>query len=251
MLLSGSLEQRLLLNGLKGACAHHTPQPHSKKVNSNTTTRIFSKLPPAMPLVKTSQKTLSLSKLLDMKSQKCGLRHTVFSANGNEYTGEWQDNNNTPETKKYERKYFGDWKNGKKHGYGKYLYSNSSVYDGEWSEDHRSGWGRMYYENGDVYEGEWMGDKSHGQGIIRFANGNWYEGAWQDGKKNGNGKFNYSDKGRLYEGFWVDGVAKCGTLSDLGRDVTPTPSTYQIPQIQLLDMELVLREAQSTYADHY
>ncbi|XP_060931606.1 MORN repeat-containing protein 3 [Limanda limanda] len=237
-----------------------------------------------MPLVKRSQKTLSLSKLSDVKSQKCGLLHTVYSANGNEYTGEWQDNNKHGtgiqvwkksggiyegewrigkqdgygtysvmqlETKKYERKYFGGWKNGKKHGYGKYLYSNSAVYDGEWSEDHRSGWGRMYYENGDVYEGEWMGNKCHGQGIIRFANGNWYEGAWQDGKKNGNGKFNHSDKGQLYEGFWVDGVAKCGTLSDLERDETPTPSKCQIPQIQLVDMELVLREAQSTYADHY
>ncbi|TKS84503.1 MORN repeat-containing protein 3 [Collichthys lucidus] len=131
-------------------------------------------------------------------------------------------------------------------GYGTYFYNSSAVYEGEWSEDQRSGWGRMYYGSGDIYEGEWMKDKTHGQGIIRFANGNWYEGTWRDGKKNGNGKFYYPDKGQLYEGFWVDGVAKCGTLSDFGRDEAPTPTKYPIPQVHLVDMQLVLREAQST-----
>ncbi|XP_059213297.1 MORN repeat-containing protein 3 isoform X1 [Centropristis striata] len=234
-----------------------------------------------MPYFKTSQRNPPLSTLLDIQTQKCGQRGTVFSVNGNEYTGEWQDNkkhgNGTqvwkygaiyngewkygkrdgdgtysvlvPETKQYARKYCGGWKNGKKHGYGKYFYNNSAVYEGEWSEDLRSGWGRMCHESGDIYEGEWMNDKNHGQGIIRFANGNWYKGSWRDGKKNGNGKFYYSEKGQLYEGFWVDGVAKCGTLSDFGRNEAPTLTKYPIPQIQLVDMQLVLREAQSAYTE--
>uniref|UniRef100_A0A8P4G559 MORN repeat-containing protein 3 n=1 Tax=Dicentrarchus labrax TaxID=13489 RepID=A0A8P4G559_DICLA len=213
-----------------------------------------------MPYIKKSQKTQST--LLDIKSQKCGLRSSVFSVNGNEYTGEWQDNKKhgkgtqvwkksgaiydgdwkfgkrdgygtysvlLPGTNKYARKYCGGWKNGKKHGYGTY-YNSSAVYEGEWSEDYRSGWGRMYYENGDFYEGEWLKDKNHGQGIIIFANGNWYEGTWRQGKKNGNGKFYYSDKGQLYEGIWVDGIPKCGTLSDFGRDEAPTPTKYPVPQ---------------------
>ncbi len=54
--------------------------------------RFFIKLQPAMPYIKTSQKSQPLSTLLEIKSQKCGLRRTVFSVNGNEYTGEWQDN---------------------------------------------------------------------------------------------------------------------------------------------------------------
>lgn len=64
------------------------------------------------------------------------------------------------------------------------------------------------------------------------ANGNWYEGTWRDGKKSGNGKFYYSDKGQIYEGFWVDGVAKCGTLSDFKREEAPMPPKYPIPQVQ-------------------
>ncbi|XP_054469054.1 MORN repeat-containing protein 3 [Anoplopoma fimbria] len=235
-----------------------------------------------MPYIKTSQTNQLLLTLLDTKSQKCGLRCTVFSVDGNEYTGEWLDNKKhgkgtqvwqksgaiyngewkfgkrdgygtlsvlLPETKEYARKYCGGWKNGKKHGYGMLFYKNSAVYEGEWSEGHRGGWGRMYYDGGDIYEGEWMKDKAHGQGIIRFANGNWYEGAWRDGKKNGIGKFYYSDKGQIYEGFWVAGVAKCGTLSDFGRNEAPTPTKYPIPQIQLVDMQLVLSEAKSAYTE--
>lgn len=68
------------------------------------------------------------------------------------------------------------------------------------------------------------------------ANGNWYEGAWRDGKRNGTGKFYYSDKGQVYEGFWVEGVAKCGTLSDFGRDEAPTPTKYPIPQVEILTL---------------
>ncbi|KAM3874294.1 MORN repeat-containing protein 3 [Diretmus argenteus] len=232
-----------------------------------------------MPFLKKTQKNQPLSKLWDMKAQKCGLRHTVFSANGDEYTGEWLDNKKhgkgthvwkngaiyvgdwkfgkrdgygtysilLPETNGYARQYFGTWKNGKKHGYGTSFYGNSAVYEGEWSADHRIGSGRMYYDNGDVYEGEWMKDKPHGKGTIRYANGNRYEGSWKDGKKDGDGTFHYLDKGQLYEGFWVDGVAKCGTLSDVGRDEAPTPTKYPIPKVHLLDMQLVLMESQSAH----
>ncbi|KAL3041767.1 MORN repeat-containing protein 3 [Trematomus bernacchii] len=235
-----------------------------------------------MPYLQTSKKSRALSTLLDIKSQKCGLRHTIFSVIGNEYTGEWQDNKKhgkgtqvwkksgaiyhgewkfgkpdgygtysvlIPETKELAKKYCGEWKHGKKHGYGMYLYNNSAVYEGEWGENHRSGWGRMYYESRDIYEGEWMKDKNHGQGIIRCANGNWYEGTWGEGKKNGNGKFYYSDKGQLYEGIWLDGVAKCGTLSDFGRNEAPTPSKCQIPQVRLVDMQLVLKESEEAYLE--
>ncbi|XP_028273490.1 MORN repeat-containing protein 3 [Parambassis ranga] len=234
-----------------------------------------------MPLVKAQHKRATL---LDIKSQKCGLRHTVFSVCGDEYTGEWQNNKKhgrgiqlwkksgavydgdwkfgkrdghgtfsvlLPQSKTYAKKYCGEWKNGKKHGHGVFFYNHSAMYDGEWVEDQRSGWGRMHFENGDFYVGEWMNDKRHGRGIIRFSNGNWYEGTWQDGKKNGDGKFYYSDKGQLYVGVWKDGVAKCGTLSDCGRDKATTPPTYPIPKLHLMDAQLVLKEAKSAYLDNH
>lgn len=64
------------------------------------------------------------------------------------------------------------------------------------------------------------------------ANGNWYEGSWREGKKSGRGKLYYPDKGQLYEGFWVDGDAKCGTLSDFGRDEAAMLTKFPIPQVK-------------------
>uniref|UniRef100_A0AAY5KSA5 MORN repeat-containing protein 3 n=2 Tax=Esox lucius TaxID=8010 RepID=A0AAY5KSA5_ESOLU len=217
-----------------------------------------------MPHLKKLRQVEPLAKLWDRKAQKCGLRHTIFSVNGDNYTGDWLDNKKhgkgtqTWKTHgaiydgdwkygkrdgygiyskllsapyEYSREYSGEWRNDKKHGLGTYFYTDSASYEGEWREDQRSGWGRMYYDNGDIYE----------------ANGNRYEGNWKYGKKNGNGKFFYLDKGQLYEGFWVDGVAKCGTVTDFGREEAPKPTVHPIPKVLLLDVQSVLMETQSAH----
>ncbi|XP_054613083.1 MORN repeat-containing protein 3 [Dunckerocampus dactyliophorus] len=235
-----------------------------------------------MPFIKTPPNAPPRSTLLENKSKKCGLRVTVYSVNGDEYTGEWLNNNKhgrgtqvwktsgaiyngewkcgkrdgygicsvlVADTKMYAKKYCGEWRSGMKHGHGTYFYDNSAVYEGEWSRDQRCGWGRMLFNHGDVYEGEWMKDKEHGLGVIRYANGNWYDGSWKEGRKSGHGKFYYSDKGQLYEGLWVKGEAKCGTLSDFGRDDAPRPTKCPIPEVKLKDMKMVLQEAQSAHLD--
>ncbi|KAI7793500.1 MORN repeat-containing protein 3 [Triplophysa rosa] len=231
-----------------------------------------------MPFLKKPQTTEPLVKVWDKKAQKCGLHHTVYSVNGDQYSGEWLDNKKhgkgmqvwkqagiifdgdwscgkrngfgllakfDTEKKEYVRTYAGYWKNDKKEGAGTYFYGPSAFYEGHWSKDQRAGWGRMEYENGDVYEGQWLEDKHHGQGVLFLANGNRYVGMWRDGKKNGRGKFLYLDRGQLYEGFWVDGVAKCGTLTDSEREAAPSPTIYPIPKVCLLDPQSVLMEAQS------
>lgn len=68
--------------------------------------------------------------------------------------------------------------------------------------------------------------------LLTEANGNWYEGGWRDGKKHGKGKAYYPDKGQLYEGLWLDGDAKCGTVCDFGREKAVTPTKYPIPQVR-------------------
>ncbi|XP_077365840.1 MORN repeat-containing protein 3-like [Festucalex cinctus] len=234
-----------------------------------------------MPFLKKARLNLPRSTVLDNKAKKSGLRGTIFAVNGDNYTGEWLDNKKhgwgtqewkstgsiyngewkygkhdgygifsilRPDTKKYVTQYCGEWKNGMKHGHGSFFYVHAT-YEGEWSEDNRSGWGRLTYKCGDLYEGEWLWDKEDGTGVIQFANGNWYEGSWKDGKKNGHGKFYYADKGLIYEGLWVDGDAKCGTLSDHGREMAPYPTKYPIPEVTLMDMQMVLAEAESVYVD--
>ncbi len=45
-----------------------------------------------MPHLKEPKVTEPLWKEWDYKAQKKGIRHTVYSVNGDEYTGEWLDN---------------------------------------------------------------------------------------------------------------------------------------------------------------
>ncbi|XP_037135540.1 MORN repeat-containing protein 3-like [Syngnathus acus] len=234
-----------------------------------------------MPFLKKARLSLPRSTVIDKAAKKSGLRGTIFSVNGDNYTGEWLDNKKhgwgtqewkssgaiyngewkygkhdgygifsvlLPDTKQYTMQYCGEWKNGMKHGHGSF-FDVHATYEGEWSEDNRSGWGRLTFKCGDLYEGEWLWDKEDGAGVIQFDNGNWYEGSWKGGKKNGHGKFYYADKGLIYEGLWVDGDAKCGTLSDFGRETAPFPTKYPIPRVTLVDMKRVLTEAESAYVD--
>jgi hypothetical protein len=64
-----------------------------------------------------------------------------------------------------------------------------------------------------------------------LENGNRYEGIWERGMKNGHGRFFHLDHGQLFEGYWVDNVAKCGTMIDFGRDEAPEPTQFPIPKV--------------------
>ncbi|XP_013403272.1 MORN repeat-containing protein 3-like [Lingula anatina] len=154
-----------------------------------------------MPHLKEPKVTEPLWKDWDYKAQKKGIRHTVYSVNGDEYTGEWLDNKkhgkgtykwkstgaiydgdwkngkrngfgtlSTPDGKGgFKKEYSGGWKNHMRHGYGTQYYSDNEYYEGEWYADKRSGWGRMYYANGNIYEGEWYDDMCNGQGMLRLG----------------------------------------------------------------------------------
>uniref|UniRef100_A0A8C5UHB5 MORN repeat-containing protein 3 n=1 Tax=Malurus cyaneus samueli TaxID=2593467 RepID=A0A8C5UHB5_9PASS len=152
-----------------------------------------------MPVVKYPRVRDPLFYEWDRKAQKCGLRHTIYAVNGDQYTGEWLDNlkhgkgtqiwKNTgaiysgdwkfgkrdghgsysipdPVTKEYRRVYTGMWENGRRGGRGVFFYPNGERYEGEWSNGLRSGWGKMHYKDGSVYEGEWLEDKHNGQGLF-------------------------------------------------------------------------------------
>ncbi|KAL4660387.1 MORN repeat-containing protein 3 [Arapaima gigas] len=231
-----------------------------------------------MPFLKRIVKEAPPTVVRLRKVQKCGQRHMVYWVNGDHYRGEWlhdkkhgkgtnvwkkagivydgdwqcgkRDGFGTmckmdPASKEYTRVYTGGWKNDMMHGSGAFFYGDSAYYEGEWCENQRSGWGRMYYENGDMYEGEWLHDVPHGQGMLLLANDNRYEGGWKEGKKHGPGKFYFLDKGQLYEGMWIKGIAKCGIVTDFRREEASSPTMYPLPKVHLQSPEWVLMEAQS------
>jgi len=98
--------------------------------------------------------------------------------------------------------YCGDWKNGKKHGFGTLFWSNSSMYIGEWREDLRDGFGTRIWPNGNKYIGEYKEHKRDGLGEFTFSNGSVFKGKFSQNK------FDYGSytwpNGRVYTGDWND-----------------------------------------------
>jgi hypothetical protein len=76
-------------------------------------------------------------------------------------------------------KYAGQFKEGKRHGYGIATYRDGSVYNGEWRRGRRHGRGVLHLVNSDVFDGVWLDNKKHGLGVYYWTDGevdiSWYE----------------------------------------------------------------------------
>ena len=81
--------------------------------------------------------------------------------------------------------YKGEYKNNKRHGYGRYIWkdkkSNGQKYIGNWQEDKMHGKGTMFFGNGDRYVGEFKNDQYNGEGTYYYSNGIKLEGIWKNG----------------------------------------------------------------------
>lgn len=111
--------------------------------------------------------------------------------------------------------YAGGWRDDRRSGFGTYFYADGSYYEGEWEGGVKKGWGTMHYRDGSRYDGEWFDEKRHGQGILLLPNQDRYEGMWLNDQKEGPGKYIFKVRRQAYEGEWVQGTPKCGTLVDL------------------------------------
>jgi hypothetical protein len=122
-------------------------------------------------------------------------------------------------------KYWGNWKDGKRNGYGVFTYNDgTSMYKGNWLNDKKHGFGNYFWNDGDQYEGYYIEDKMNGQGTYTYANGDRFIGQFLDHKRtengvytakaikkgcvsgdcnNGYGKYVYSNA--IYEGYFKNG----------------------------------------------
>ncbi|CAF0800985.1 unnamed protein product [Adineta ricciae] len=98
--------------------------------------------------------------------------------------------------------YEGTWREGKKHGFGKLLFSDGSYYQGEFVNNEIIGQGTRYFaSSGNTYTGHFHYGEMDGQGRLRLGNGDSYEGNFKSNHFEGEGSYLSHDK-ELYSGTW-------------------------------------------------
>ncbi len=128
--------------------------------------------------------------------------------------------------------YYGEVKNGKRHGIGALYFDNGERFEGNWINDEICGSGIYFWPNGSYFSGYWDSSRRNGYGIevkpngtysihyfvdeksvirvvanrsrLNYANG-YYIGQVLNGKAHGMGTYYWND-GSKFEGNWVNGV---------------------------------------------
>ena len=128
--------------------------------------------------------------------------------------------------------YTGECKNGKREGWGIYIFANGDSYTGEWGKGKREGRGKDIVKNRNSYQGEWLPceieqyevdiykksyyyksgeSKTNGErrnpGKVTFERGYSYDGEWTYDMQDGQGTLT-STKGYSYTGQWCYGKKK-------------------------------------------
>lgn len=101
-------------------------------------------------------------------------------------------------------RYVGMWRNDLMDGRGTYTGADGSSYDGNWVQGKRSGYGIYTWPNGDRYAGEFLNDKRHGEGKLTAADGSSHEGSWANDEPDGYGVRVWAS-GAKYMGEWKKG----------------------------------------------
>lgn len=97
----------------------------------------------------------------------------------------------------------GEFKDGKRNGYGLAKINNGTRFEGVYENDVVVN-GIATFKNGSLYTGQFNSKGLfHGQGKYIFADGSFYEGEYRDGKQNGLGVFTFLS-GDVFKGEFVD-----------------------------------------------
>ena len=140
------------------------------------------------------------------------------------YKGEYKDNKKHGYGKYFWASgayYEGEFKDNYLHGYGKHVWADGNIYEGMFKEDKPNGFGRLIISSGGVYEGEWKDEQKNGTGKYIFTGGSVFLGEWRDDKKNGIGKYVWAD-GDVFEGEYKD-----NNKNGVGRQVWTDGNVYE------------------------
>ena len=86
----------------------------------------------------------------------------------------------------------------------------------------------MIKPSGESYEGDFVRENDQDWGS-HATNGDRYEGQWLSDEKNGPGRFFYNSTKKIYEGEWIDGVAKADNFAvQMKKMVRKASSSLQL-----------------------
>ena len=80
-----------------------------------------------------------------------------------------------------EKKYEGEFKDGKIKGKGRFIWEDGKIYEGEYNNFMKNGNGKFIWNENKYYDGQWVNNKQHGKGVI-YYDGKEIEGMFRYGK---------------------------------------------------------------------
>jgi len=123
----------------------------------------------------------------------------------------------------------GQWRDGVPDGHGEWVAAPPlcESFVGEWKKGKKHGFGIQKFANGDMYEGDWANGKFHDRGKYVYANGDEFLGIWENGVKK-HGSFYFKD-GRVSRRTWDQGrLVTCQEYDSKKRSYLPTITHAQV-----------------------
>ncbi len=108
--------------------------------------------------------------------------------------------------------YKGDWKNGKRHGFGIQLFPNGAKFIGNWKKNMAHGFGWLEYINGTSYEGKYE-DNCIIEGTLKYFSGTFFSGKfYKESSLFMEGFIRFRDNEEFYREWAPNGVTVIGHL---------------------------------------
>lgn len=107
--------------------------------------------------------------------------------------------------------YNGELKDGKRSGFGTFIYDNGGFYKGQFHNDKLSGEGIYIYPDSRKYAGSFVNNLYDGYGEFTNPDGRWYKGDWKEGEMHGIGERHD------FDGCWYKGAVRNNKLHGFGE----------------------------------
>jgi hypothetical protein len=141
-------------------------------------------------------------------------------------------------------KYSGEWKDGKRYGWGTMDYKNGSKYTGTWRNGEKHGKGSFLHLDGKIIKGMWVNGKINGQATTIYPDGTKYKGKWKNNLRHGLGVFTYPDGSEIAKEWGKDKVE--GSLEFYAIDFAAYYDIKKLCNAIKTDINLALNARENT-----